>query len=68
MDDRAQVCFARAIDDAGLPDDDRLRASLKDYFRWATTAMSAHPDSAADVPENLPLPHWSWDGPVAPGS
>src|SRR5882757_7291451 len=34
MDERAQICFAQALDDAGLPDDSRLRSTLKAYFRW----------------------------------
>jgi hemoglobin len=65
MDERAQTCFAQALDDAGLPEDDRLRTALKDYFRWATSVMSTYPESADAVPSGLPLPHWSWDGPVA---
>src|SRR5438132_11188151 len=28
MDERAQVCFAQALDDARLPDDQRLRSTL----------------------------------------
>src|SRR6266850_908881 len=32
MDERAQVCFAQAVDDAGLPDDPRMRSTLKAYF------------------------------------
>jgi hemoglobin len=64
MDERAQVCFAQALDDAGLPDDPRLRATLKAYFRWATQAMSAYPESEQKVPVGLPLGRWSWDGPV----
>jgi len=64
MDERAQICFAVALDDAGLPDDPRLRPSLKAYFRWATEAMSSHPGSADDVPDGLALPRWSWDGPL----
>jgi hemoglobin len=67
MDDNAQACFALALDDAGLPDDDRLRSSLQTYFRWSTTTMSSYPKTAAAVPEGLPLPHWSWDGPVGTG-
>src|SRR5262249_46508829 len=58
MDDRAQVCFANA------PDDPKLRATLKAYFRWATSAMSAYPRSADDVPAGLSIGRWSWDGPV----
>ena len=64
MDERAQTCFAQALDDAGLPEDPRLRATLKAYFRWATAEMSAHPESADDVPAGLPLAHWSWGGPA----
>lgn len=64
MDERAQQCFALALDDAGVPDDERLRATLTAWFRWATDAMAAYPDSPDDVPGALPLPRWSWDGPV----
>jgi hemoglobin len=62
MDDRAQACFALALDDAGLPKDEALRAALKAYFRWATATMAAYPKSAADVPPGLRVPQWSWDG------
>lgn len=64
MDERAQIFFALALDDAGIPDDPRLRSSLKAYFRWATGAMSAYPNSPSDVPAGLALQRWSWDGPV----
>jgi hemoglobin len=64
MDERAQVCFAAALDDAGLPSDPVLRRTLTEYFRWATSAMAAYPDSPADVPRGLALSRWSWDGPV----
>jgi hemoglobin len=64
MDDRAQECFALALDDAGLPEEERLRSTLKDWFQWATKAMAAYPDNPDDVPEDRELPHWSWNGPV----
>jgi len=64
MDERAQACFAQAIEDAGLPDDARLRSTLTAYFRWATSDLNTHPDSPDDVPADLPLPRWSWAGPV----
>ena len=64
MDERAQLCFAQALDDAGLPDDERLRTTLREWFRWATAGMARHPDSADDVPAGLPMPHWTWDGPA----
>src|SRR6266576_385989 len=64
MDERAQICFAKALDDAGLPDDPRLRDTLKAYFRWATQRMSGNPQSADHVPDGLALAQWSWNGPV----
>ena len=64
MDERAQVCFAQALEDAGLPADPLLRATLKAYFRWATESMSAYPQSGGDVPAGLRLRRWSWDGPL----
>ena len=67
MDERAQACFALALDDAALPEDDLLRRTLKAYFRWSTEEMAAYPDSPEDVPSSLPVPRWSWDGPVRRG-
>ena len=64
MDERAQDCFALAIEDAGIPADPILRETLKAYFRWATSAMSAYPQSAEQVPTGLALRRWSWDGPL----
>ncbi len=66
MDRRAIACFDQALVDVGLARDDRLRLVLHDYFAWATTTtMSRYHASAADVPDGLPLPQWSWDGLVA---
>lgn len=65
MDERAQICFAQALDDAHIPDDPRLRTTLKAYFRWATERMSAYPESADEVPGELPMAYWSWNGPVS---
>jgi hemoglobin len=64
MDERAQVCFALACDDAKLPDDPVLRETLAAYFRWATARMSAYPRSPDDVPAGCSLARWSWDGPA----
>jgi hemoglobin len=64
MDERAQTCFEQALDDAGLPNDLALRATLMAYFRWATQRLSWHPVSANDVPDGLALARWSWNGPV----
>ena len=66
MNQRAIACFDQALADAGLADDERLRRVLHDYFAWATvTTMYRYHESAADVPDGLPVPRWSWDGLVA---
>jgi hemoglobin len=63
MDQRAIACFDQALTDTGLDRDDRLRQVLHDYFAWATTTtMARYHDSADDVPEDLGIPRWSWDG------
>ncbi|SDK93281.1 group II truncated hemoglobin [Arthrobacter sp. ok362] len=65
MDRRAIVCFDQALTDVGLTDDNRLRKVLHDYFAWAaSTTMSRYHRSSDDVPDGLPIQHWSWDGPV----
>jgi len=63
MDQRAIACFDQAMTDVGLSAADPVRAVLHDYFAWATTTtMSRYHRSADDVPDGLPIPHWSWDG------
>jgi hemoglobin len=63
MDRRAIACFDQALDDTGLAADGRLRQVLHDYFAWATTiTMARYHRSAADVPDGLAIPHWSWEG------
>lgn len=63
MDRRAITCFDQALDDVGLTAAQPLRQVLHDYFTWATTTtMSRFHESADDVPENLSIPRWSWDG------
>lgn len=64
MDERAQTCFAQALDDVGIADDTRLRSTLKAYFRWSTESLATHPESPDHVPAGLALPRWSWDGPL----
>lgn len=63
MDRRAIACFDEALADFGLGDQSELRQVLHDYFAWATTTtMSRYHRSAEAVPEDLRIPHWSWDG------
>ena len=51
----------RAADDAALPADPEFRAALRAYMVWALDDVLAYPERS-DVPERLPVPHWSWDG------
>jgi hemoglobin len=63
MDHRAIACFDRALEDVGLARNERLRRALHDDFAWATTTtMARYHQSAADVPEGLEIPKWSWHG------
>ncbi|WP_214326323.1 group II truncated hemoglobin [Nonomuraea sediminis] len=63
MNHRAIVCFDQALEDVGLNTDEPLRQALHDYFTWTTTTtMSRYHESADDVPDDLQIPRWSWDG------
>jgi hemoglobin len=63
MDRRAIACFDEALVDIGLAGDDRLRGVLHDYFAWATNeSMTQYNGSAGDIPADLSIPQWSWDG------
>ena len=59
---RFVACFVAAADDAGLPDDPEFRAALRAYMEWAVREVLRFESADAVVPENLRLPHWSWDG------
>jgi hemoglobin len=63
LDERAVACFAAALGDAGYTGE--LRDVLYDYFAWSTTRMGEHPDTPDTVPDDVPLPHWSWTGVVS---
>ena len=62
MDRRAIACFDEALADVGLASREELRRALHDYFAWATVTTMARYRSPDDVPDGLPVPHWSWDG------
>lgn len=63
MDRRAESCFAAAMDDAELPGDPALRQTLTEWFHWGVELMDSHPETPDDVPSDLRLPRWTWDGP-----
>jgi hemoglobin len=61
MDLRAIACFDQALTDVELTGP--VRTVLHDYFAWVTrTRLTRYSQSADDVPADLSLPHWSWDG------
>jgi hemoglobin len=63
MDRRAIACFDQAMQDVGLEAAAPVRQVLHDYFAWATTTtMSRYHESADEVPGDLSIPRWSWDG------
>ena len=65
MDRRAIICFDGALSDVDFADE-QVGPVLHDYFAWATTTtMSRYHRDAADVPEGLRIPRWSWHGLVS---
>ncbi len=63
MDRRAIACFDRAMADIGLDPSGEVGKVLHDYFAWATTTtMARYHESDHDVPEDMTIPRWSWDG------
>ena len=64
LDAATERCFALALDDAGIPDDERLRSTLVDWFAWSNRIVNHTYERPELVPDDLTLPHWSWDGPI----
>jgi hemoglobin len=63
---RFAQCVIDSFDEAGVPHDPRVRQAIADYVTWAATEpFQAWPDSADDVPDDLPLTPWGWDGPAS---
>lgn len=62
LGERFVRCFVQAADDAGLPDDPELRASLRSYMEWAVAEVLSYSPFDAQVPPGLSVPRWSWDG------
>jgi hemoglobin len=62
LGERFLQCFVFAADDAGLPADPELRATLRAYMRWAVDEVMGYNTEDAAVADQLPVPHWSWDG------
>jgi hemoglobin len=59
---RFVACFMQAADDVGLPDDAEFRTALRSYMEWATQEVISYAPSDVQVPANLPVPRWTWNG------
>ena len=58
-------CVIDSFDEAGVPDDPKVRRAITSYVTWAASEpFQAWPDSADDVPDGLHMPRWGWDGPT----
>ena len=53
----------QAADDVRLPDDPEFRAAIRRYMEWAVKEVDSYAPSDSRVPADLPMPHWSWNGP-----
>ena len=62
MDGRAIAAFVLALDDAAIPGGEKLRSTLIAWWGWATAMLNHHWESPEEVPDDLPLPQWDWDG------
>jgi hemoglobin len=58
-------CFMLAADDAGLPADPEFRAALRAYMEWAVRDVALSHPHDTDIPADLQIPHWSWNGLVS---
>lgn len=60
---RFVACFVQAADDAGLPNDPEFRGALRTYMEWATEEVMSYTPHESQVPKELPVPRWGWNGP-----
>ena len=64
LDAATERCFALALDDAGLSDDERLRSTLVDWFACSHRVVNYTYERPELAPDDVALPQRSWDGPV----
>ena len=62
---RFVACFVDSFDEAGIPADVELRDALHAYMEWAVAAVMVYSPGGSQVPAELAVPRWSWEGPVA---
>ena len=64
---RFLACFVLAMDDAQLPADPEFRSAMHAFMAGAIDEVSGRPDNGDDVPDDAPMPRWTWDGPAVLG-
>lgn len=57
--------FLESSDAAGLPDEPRFRARLREYLEWGTAIAVDVSQPGADTSSDDPVPVWEW-GPEGP--
>lgn len=62
MDGRAVAAFLLAMDDVGIPTDSELRSNLVAWFTWATAMLNHRWERPDDVPDDVAMPQWTWEG------
>ena len=62
IDGHAVVAFVLALDDVGVASDPGLRFPLVAWFTWATAMLNHRWSTPEDIPSDLPLPSWDWNG------
>ncbi|MGO1978433.1 globin domain-containing protein [Brachybacterium tyrofermentans] len=67
FDEAGIAVFARVVAQAGIPDP--AATSIVEYWSWMTReVLNRHPRTADDVPADVPLHRWSWEGPSPTGA
>ena len=59
---RFVACFVAAADDANLPEDREFRGALRSYMEWAVAGILVLGPPDTQVPNDLQVPRWTWDG------
>jgi hemoglobin len=63
LGERFLAAFVGAVAEA-LPDDPRLRSSLRAYMAAAVDEVMGYSPAGSAVPPGLGVPRWTWDGPA----
>jgi hemoglobin len=52
--------FLAAADEAGLPDDERVRGRIREYLDWGSRIAVEISQPGADTTTSEPVPRWGW--------